>query len=114
MRKSVVTFSQAAVQQLANLASQHRTPHLRLYVKGGGCNGLQYGIEPVSIEDAPSTQLDTTVAVEGNLSVHVCHKSLLFLIGTHVDWKTDAMGQGFQFQNPNAKHQCGCGSTFSV
>jgi Fe-S cluster assembly iron-binding protein IscA len=77
MRKSVVT-----VEQLANLERQHRTPHLRLYVKGGGCNGLQYGIEPVSIEDAPSTQLDTTVAVEGNLSVHVCQKSLLFLIGT--------------------------------
>jgi iron-sulfur cluster assembly accessory protein len=115
IRKSVVTFSQAAVQQLAQMARQHNTLHLRLFVKGGGCNGLQYGIEPMpNVEPTTSPIPEPTVVLGDHCTVHVCNKSLPFLFGTHVEWKAEAMSQGFAFQNPNAKHQCGCGSTFSV
>jgi len=114
IRKSVVTFSQAAIQQLTHMARQSNTPHLRLFVKGGGCNGLQYGIEPIQGVVPTSPLPEPTVMLSDQCTVHICNKSLPFLFGTHVEWKVDAMSQGFYFQNPNAKHQCGCGSTFSV
>jgi iron-sulfur cluster assembly protein len=114
MRKNVVTFSQTAIQQLSRLAKQHSTSRLLLFVKGGGCNGLQYGIEPITQFDPTTPLPDPTVVLEDHCSVQICPKSLPYLFGTHVEWKTDAMGQGFHFANPNAKHQCGCGSTFSI
>lgn len=114
MHKSVVTFSHAAVEQLSHLAKQHNTPRLLLFVKGGGCNGLRYGIEPILHFDPGIPSPDPLVALNEQCSVQVCTKSLPFLFGTRVDWKVDAMGQGFEFLNPNAKGECGCGSTFSV
>jgi len=44
----------------------------------------------------------------------VCGKSMFLVIGTEIDWKEDYMGSRFEFNNPNAKGMCGCGSTFSV
>ena len=48
------------------------------------------------------------------LKINVCGKSLLYLLGTNVDWKEDYMGNRFVFENPNASSKCGCGTTFSI
>ena len=79
-----------------------------IHVEGGGCNGLKYGIEPMEREYSGGELLRL-----GELNVSVCPKSLMYLIGTHVEWEETAMSKGLVFQNPNAKAQCGCGSTFT-
>jgi len=79
-------------------------------VKGGGCNGLTYYIEPTN--DRPN-KLDETMKVDG-VDIIVCNKSLFYLIGTEIKWKDDLMGSGIEFINPNATSSCGCGETFSV
>ena len=47
------------------------------------------------------------------LEVHICNKSIMYLLGTTIDWKEDIMGQSFTFDNPVAKNSCGCGSSFN-
>tara|TARA_B100000401_G_scaffold437657_1_gene383790 strand:- start:1988 stop:2242 length:255 start_codon:yes stop_codon:yes gene_type:complete len=79
-------------------------------IKGGGCNGYKYYIEPTS--DEPE-KLDEVILVD-DLKIIVCGKSLMHLLGTHVYWKHDVMGSRIEIENPNAKSTCGCGDTFSI
>ena len=79
-------------------------------VKGGGCNGLKYYVEPTN---DPPNKLDETIKVD-DVNIIVCGKSLFHLIGTEVKWKDDLMGSGLEFNNPNATSSCGCGETFSI
>jgi iron-sulfur cluster assembly accessory protein len=81
---------------------------LRLRVVGGGCAGFSYDLyfdEPVEV--------DRTFEVEGVKCI-VDEMSLMYLVGTEVDYVEGLQGAGFKFQNPNVKSTCGCGSSFSV
>jgi len=78
-------------------------------VVGGGCSGLSYKL---SFEDAPKEK-DKTFDNYG-VTMLVDPKSLLFLKGIEVDFTDGLSGQGFVFQNPNAKSTCGCGTSFSA
>jgi iron-sulfur cluster assembly protein len=82
---------------------------LRVSVVGGGCSGLSYKL---SWEDAPSEN-DKVTTVDG-LVIVVDPKSFLFIQGIELDYTDGLDGQGFTFNNPNAKRSCGCGSSFSV
>jgi len=82
---------------------------LRVSVIGGGCSGLSYKL---SFEDAPKEK-DKSFELHG-VKVLVDPKSLLFLKGIQVDFTDGLTGQGFVFQNPNAKSTCGCGTSFSA
>jgi len=79
-------------------------------VKGGGCNGMRYFIEPT---DKPPHKTDEQINLDGT-NIIVCGKSLFHILGTEVIWTTDTMGARFDFKNPNAKGSCGCGETFST
>ena len=79
-------------------------------VKGGGCNGFKYYIEPTN--ELP-TKLDETITID-DVHIIVCGQSLIHLIGTELKWKDDFMGSGLEFKNPNASGTCGCGETFSI
>lgn len=82
---------------------------LRLFVKGGGCAGMSYGMEVV----ADAKESDKTFEDDG-VRVFIDPKSYLFLQGTIVDFKESLMGRGFVFENPNATGACGCGTSFSI
>lgn len=82
---------------------------LRVSVVGGGCSGLSYKL---SWEDMPKEN-DRVTNVNG-LMIVVDPKSFLFINGIELDFTDGLDGQGFQFNNPNAKRACGCGSSFSV
>lgn len=82
---------------------------LRVSVVGGGCSGLSYKL---SFEAAP-TERDKTFELHG-VKVIIDPKSLLFLKGIVVDFTDGLDGQGFVFNNPNAKSSCGCGTSFSA
>ncbi len=81
---------------------------LRLRVVGGGCAGFSYDLY---FDNA--TEVDQQFEVAG-VKVVVDEMSLMYLVGTQVDYVEGLQGAGFKFQNPNVKSTCGCGSSFSV
>lgn len=82
---------------------------IRVSVKGGGCSGLMYDL------DFDNKLVDGDKKMEDNgLAVVVDKKSLLYLIGTQLDFSGGLNGKGFQFINPNASRTCGCGESFAV
>ena len=83
---------------------------LRVGVKGGGCSGLLYVLEIK--ENAPSS--DDRVIDENGIKIFIDKKSYVFLAGTILEYGDGLNGRGFEFNNPNAKSTCGCGTSFSV
>ena len=83
---------------------------LRIAVVGGGCSGFQYSLD---IEKEARSG-DMTFEVKG-VRCFVDPMSSMYLLGVEVDYVEGQFGQsGFSFKNPNAKHTCGCGSSFSA
>jgi len=81
---------------------------LRLRVVGGGCAGFSYDL----YFDEPA-EVDRQFEIQG-VKVVVDEMSLMYLVGTEIDYVEGLQGAGFKFQNPNVKTTCGCGSSFSV
>ncbi len=106
----VVRLTAKANEKLMKLLAANGQQVASFFVKGGGCNGLQYVLEPGPME---LTKFDEVVDLGGGKELHVCGKSLLHLMGTEIDWKDDFMGQSFHFANPNVGSTCGCGATFT-
>ena len=108
----MITLTPNAIAEVKRLMTQQNQPHLalRIGVKGGGCSGFSY----VMGLDAPEPKpLDETFQADG-VKVLVDTKSHLYLDGMTIDYVSGTMGGGFQFNNPNAKKSCGCGSSFSA
>jgi len=83
--------------------------YLRLGVKGGGCSGFTYSLDLTDVKG----EHDEEFAQHGIRCI--CDpKSYLYLNGVTLDFKEEIMGRGFVFNNPNASHTCGCGSSFSA
>jgi len=82
---------------------------IRVAVEGGGCSGLMYDL----VFDTEQKESDM-VFEDKNVKIFVDKKSLLYLIGTELDFSDGLNGKGFQFKNPNASRTCGCGESFSV
>ena len=108
----MIDVTETAEAEIKRPIESHDLPEkggLRLFVKGGGCSGMSYGMEVV---DGP-TGKDKIFDVQG-VQVYIDPKSYLFLSGITMDFKESLMGRGFVFENPNAKGSCGCGTSFSV
>ncbi|GAB4335395.1 MAG: iron-sulfur cluster assembly accessory protein [Flammeovirgaceae bacterium] len=83
--------------------------HIRVAVKGGGCSGLMYDL----LFDDKQNPSDEVFEDKG-IKIFVDKKSLLYLLGTTLDFSDGLNGKGFQFINPNASRTCGCGESFAV
>ncbi|HSS02390.1 MAG TPA: iron-sulfur cluster insertion protein ErpA, partial [Kofleriaceae bacterium] len=81
---------------------------LRLRVVGGGCAGFSY-----DLYFDEGTEVDRSLEI-GGVKVVVDEMSLMYLVGTEIDYVEGLQGAGFKFNNPNVKTTCGCGSSFSV
>ena len=106
-----LTLTEAAAAEVKSLlAEQERDDlYLRVYVAGGGCSGLQYGMAlDENIEPGDETFEYTGVRVVVDAT------SLRYISGAVVDYITTDMGGGFKIENPNATKSCGCGSSFSA
>ncbi len=105
-----ITLTEKAAKQVQkHLAARGSGLGLRVAVKTSGCSGLAYTLEFVD-ESAPEDQSFESHGV--NLLVDP--KSLAYLEGTELDFVRDGMNEGFKFNNPNVKNQCGCGESFNV
>mmetsp|Transcript_26969 Transcript_26969/g.92077 ORF Transcript_26969/g.92077 Transcript_26969/m.92077 type:complete len:93 (-) Transcript_26969:6-284(-) len=84
---------------------------LRVGVKQGGCNGMSYVMD---FEEIGKIEADDSV-IDGQGFKIVCDpKSLLYLFGLELDYSDELIGGGFQFHNPNADSECGCGKSFAA
>lgn len=87
--------------------------YLRISVKGGGCSGFSYNLELNDESEYPIDPKDKIFELQ-EIRVVIDLKSYLYLNGVTLDYATQGLAGGFYFINPNAKHSCGCGSSFGV
>ncbi|HEY0734872.1 MAG TPA: iron-sulfur cluster insertion protein ErpA [Herpetosiphonaceae bacterium] len=106
---SLVTLTPAASEKLLGLMQEKQLENhaLRVFVAGGGCSGLQYGMT-FDDETHPG---DAEFEVNG-LKVRVDAMSARYIQGANIDYQDSLMGGGFKIDNPNAVSACGCGSSF--
>ena len=111
----MVTISDRALTHVLSLMEQSGlstdTHKLRVGVKGGGCSGLSYTMD---FDDVVDAQSDDVVKVDSGLEIIIDRKSLLYLIGTELNYSDGLNGKGFEWINPNASRTCGCGESFSL
>jgi iron-sulfur cluster assembly accessory protein len=100
-------------QDAVNILREHKEQDNQIFRVGvlpGGCSGFQYNLQ---LEDAIDDD-DIQVEVTSDLTITVDPFSAQYLDGVVLDYKSNMMGAGFTFDNPNAVGGCGCGSSFTV
>lgn len=107
-----ISLTEAAIQRVREVRRMRQSPGdcLRVGVKSGGCNGLNYFVDLVP---APQPG-DKVFDVAEDVRVCVDRKSYLYVNGTEVDFVSDIMQSRFEFRNPLAQGTCSCGESFSV
>ncbi len=107
-----ITLTKRAAQELTDLiqAENKTNAALRVWVAGGGCSGLTYGM---ALDDNEPEEGDQQFEHEG-VKIVVDSLSLQYMEGAQVDYVDDVMGGGFKIENPNATNTCGCGSSFQT
>lgn len=105
-----ITVTPAAAKHVTSfMARRGRGVGLRLGVKTNGCSGLAY-----KLEYADEIGAEDVVFESNGVSVVVDPKSLPYLDGTELDFTREGLNEGFKFNNPNVKNECGCGESFNV
>ena len=107
----MIAISDKAVKKIKSVIEEEDPGlKLRIFVKGGGCSGFQYGF---SLEEEPPAE-DDFVFEKGGVSVVVDSISMQYLQEAEIDYEKTLMGEEFKIKNPNVKATCGCGSSFTV
>ena len=104
----ITAIAAAKVNEIRDAEGIEPTMALRLRVVGGGCAGFSY-----DLYFDEGTEVDRAFEIQG-VKVVVDEMSLMYLVGTEIDYIEGLQGAGFKFNNPNVKSTCGCGSSFSV
>ncbi len=107
---SIIDMTPAAADKVRELVAQENDPSLglRIFVAGGGCSGLQYGMT------LDEEQEGDTVIPQSGFKVLVDEMSVGYITGSEVDYVDSLMGAGFTVNNPNAVSSCGCGHSFKT
>ena len=108
-KRNIITLTTKAYDKIKMLLEKENKESILFYVKGGGCNGFNYQLEPTN---SKPNKLDEVVKYK-DFNIQVCNQSIVHILGTNIDWKEDIMGQGFCFENPMAQSKCGCGTSFA-
>lgn len=107
----MIQITESAAATVQNLLEQKNVPDygLRIFVSGGGCSGMQYGMAL----DAEAGENDHVI-VRNDVKIFVDPISMMYLGGSVVDYEDNLMGGGFKIDNPNAVSSCGCGHSFKT
>ncbi|GAB1421937.1 iron-sulfur cluster insertion protein ErpA [Anaerolineales bacterium] len=106
----MITVTPAATTVIKDLLQQREIPNhaLRVFVSGGGCSGMQYGM---AFQETAETH-DAIVDVADGVRLFIDPTSIIYLQGAVIDFVDSLMGGGFRIDNPNAASSCGCGQSF--
>jgi len=107
---SIINMTPTAADKVHELLAQENDTSLglRIFVAGGGCSGLQYGMT------LDEEQEGDTVISQSGFKVLVDEMSVGYILGSEVDYVDSLMGAGFTVNNPNAVSSCGCGHSFKT
>lgn len=106
----MITLTEQAAKHVSNfIAKRGKGIGLRLGVKTTGCSGMAY-----KLEFADESSPEDIVYESHGLKVLIDPKSLPYLDGTQLDYTKEGLNEGFKFNNPNVKDECGCGESFTV
>ncbi|AGH83505.1 MULTISPECIES: iron-sulfur cluster assembly protein IscA [Ralstonia solanacearum species complex] len=106
----MITLTEKAAQHVTRyLARRGKGVGLRVGVKTTGCSGLAY-----KLEYADEIAAEDNVFESNGVKVIVDPKSLPYIDGTELDYAREGLNEGFRFNNPNVKDECGCGESFRV
>lgn len=105
---SFIIVTDQAKKKINELCKSNDVFAVSLCLKGGGCAGYQYDWAVTNNPDKRDEIIDTG---EGHLAID--RKSMLFLMGTEIDYVSTIVGSNFEVRNPNAKSSCGCGTSVS-
>ena len=105
-----VTLTEQAARHVANyLVKRGKGVGLRLGVRTSGCSGMAY-----KLEFADAVNAEDVIFESHGVKVLVDPKSMPYLDGTELDYAREGLNEGFRFNNPNIKDECGCGESFNV
>jgi len=105
-----INLTEAAAERVRNFLESRGTGlGVRLGVRTSGCSGMAYVIEFVD-----DLNEDDEVFEDRGVKVIIDKKSLLYLDGTELDYGKEGLNEGFKFNNPNVKNECGCGESFTI
>jgi iron-sulfur cluster assembly protein len=109
--KAAVTLTPSAEARIAELMSKAPADAIgvKLSTPRRGCSGLAYSVDYVTTE----AKFDEKIVTSGGV-FYIDGASVLYLVGSTMDWREDDFAAGFVFENPNAKGACGCGESFMV
>lgn len=105
-----ITLTEQAAKHISNFITKRgKGIGLRLGVRTSGCSGMAYTLEFADEIGAEDMQFESH-----GVKVLIDAKSLAYLDGTELDYTREGLNEGFKFNNPNVKNQCGCGESFNV
>lgn len=105
-----ITLTETAAKRVEKfLANRGKGIGLRLGVKTTGCSGMAYTLEFVD-----ETKPEDMIFESRGIKVIIDPKSLVYIDGTELDFAKEGLNEGFKFNNPNVKDECGCGESFTV
>jgi iron-sulfur cluster assembly protein len=105
-----VTLSERAATHVANfMAKRGKGVGIRLGVRTTGCSGMAY-----KLEFADEVPAGDEIYESHGVRIFVDPKSLAYIDGTELDYAREGLNEGFKFNNPNVKNECGCGESFNV
>jgi iron-sulfur cluster assembly protein len=110
-RPAAVILTPAAEKRIADLMTKAPDGAIgvKLSTPRRGCSGLAYSVDYVTEE----AKFDERIETPGG-TFYIDGASVLYLVGSTMDWREDDFAAGFVFENPNAKGSCGCGESFTV
>lgn len=100
---------QMAVRLMTEDGFNPETDYIRVGVKSGGCSGLEYLLKFDNHQEESDQLFE-----DNGVKILVDKKSILYLVGTILEYSGGLNGKGFIFNNPNASRTCGCGESFSL
>ena len=105
---NICTLTDSAKKQIDTICEENSVYAVTLNLKGGGCAGFEYEWGTI---DSPAdlNENDHVIKTDSNCTFVIGAHSLMFLMGTEIDYKKDIMGAMFEIKNPNAQSSCGCG-----
>ena len=108
---AAVILTPAAEARIADLMAKAPSDAIgvKLSTPRRGCSGLAYSVDYVSAV----VPFDEKIETPGGI-LFIDGGSVLYLVGSTMDWVEDDFAAGFTFNNPNAKGACGCGESFTV
>jgi len=105
-----ITLTKKAAERVDKyLKNRGKGIGLRLGVKTTGCSGMAYTLEFLDQQNP-----EDVVFESNNIKIYVDPKSLVYIDGTELDFTREGINEGFKFNNPNVKDECGCGESFTV